>query len=226
MTAIGTFIQLLPQKYDDTEFRQEFYNIAREETARVNNLITELLDLVKTRESHFEFDDLHALIDKMILLVSPQSNAKKIEVARRFDPDIGPVRMDSEKIKQVVLNLLSNAVEFTPEGGRIEISTRGRKEKRGGMIQVEVRDNGVGIPQSVIDKIFDPYFTTKHKSDMHSGTGLGLFIAYQNMQDHGGTIEVKSEVDEGTTFILNLPGEPSAGSAREAGSSEHENRTS
>jgi signal transduction histidine kinase len=180
MTAIGTFIQMLPRKYEDEEFRVEFYKIAMEETNRVNDLITELLDLVKTRESHFELNDLHSLIDKMILLVSPQSNAKKIDVVRQFDPDIGQVWIDSEKMKQVFLNLLSNAVDFTPNGGKIEVLTsnssmNGRKKS----IRIEIKDNGIGIPQFVINKIFDPYFTTKHKSNMHNGTGLGLFIAHQ-----------------------------------------------
>ena len=212
MTAIGTFIQLLPQKYDDDEFRDKFYRIAMEETTRVNNLINELLDLVKTRESQFGFNDLHDLIEKMILLVSPQSNAKMIEVVRRFDTDIGEVWMDSEKMKQVILNLLSNAIEFTPGGGKIEVSTTNRVEKgEQNSIRIEIKDNEVGISHPMIDKVFDPYFTTKHKSTMHSGTGLGLFIAYQNMLDHGGIIEVKSTVNEGTTFILNLPAQPSEG---------------
>jgi len=212
MTAIGTFIQMLPRKYDDKEFRDEFYKIAMEETNRVNNLITELLDLVKTTEPHFELNDLHGLIDKMILLISPQSNAKRIEVIRQFDTNIRQVWMDSEKMKQVILNLLSNAVEFTPEGGRIEILTKYCTEKdKPKYVQLEVKDNGIGMPQSLIDKAFDPYFTTKHRSNMHNGTGLGLFIAHQNMQDHGGTIEVKSKVNEGTTFILTLPTEASGG---------------
>ncbi len=210
MTAIGTFIQMLPQKFNDKEFREDFYKIAMEETNRVNNLITELLDLVKTKEPHFELNDLHGLIDKMILLVSPESNAKKIEVIRQFDSDIGQVWMDSEKMKQVILNLLSNAVEFTPEKGRIEILTR-ECTRRGKpkSIRIEIKDNGIGIPESMIDKIFEPYFTTKHKSNMHNGTGLGLFIAHQNIQDHKGTIEVKSEVNEGATFIMNIPTDPS-----------------
>jgi signal transduction histidine kinase len=78
------------------------------------------------------------------------------------------------------------------------------------MIRIEIKDNGSGIPQDIIDKIFDPYFTTKHKSIMHSGTGLGLFIAHQNMQDHDGTIDVKSKVKAGTTFTLTLPTSHSA----------------
>ena len=210
MTAIGTFLQMLPQKFNDEEFRTNFYNIAMEETTRVNNLITELLDLINTREAHFELNNLHDLIDKMIFLISPQSKAKDISIVRKFDTSIGEVKMDSEKMKQVILNLLSNAVDFTPERGRIEISTakepmNGSKES----IRIEIKDNGIGIPQPVINKIFDPYFTTKHKSNMHNGTGLGLFIAHQNIQDHQGTIEVKSEVNEGTAFILYLPPDPS-----------------
>jgi signal transduction histidine kinase len=197
---------LLPKKYEDEEFRRDFHKIAMEETARVNNLITELLDLVKPKESQFMFDDLDSLIDKMILLVSPQTNAKKIEIIRQLDSEIDQVWIDPEKMKQVFLNLLSNAVEFTPERGKIEISTRKCVEKgKPENICVEIKDSGVGIPSSNIDRIFDPYFTTKHRSDMHDGTGLGLFIADQNMQDHGGTIEVKSEVDAGTVFLLTLP---------------------
>lgn len=206
MTAIGTFIQMMPQKYHDEEFRNNFHNIAMEETNRINNLITELLDLVKKRESNFELNNLHDLIDKMILLVSPQSNAKKIKVSTRFDPNIEQVWVDSEKMKEVILNLLSNAVDFTSEGGKIEFVTTHCIEKgKPATICIEIRDNGLGIPQSMIDNVFDPYFTTKHRSNIHNGTGLGLFIAYQNMQDHNGNIEVKSKANEGSVFTLTLP---------------------
>jgi len=209
MTAIGTFIQMFPSRYDDDEFRNDFYKIAMEETKRVNNLITELLDLTNTKESHIELNDLHGFIDTMILLLSPQSNAKKINVTRRFDPAIEQVWMDSEKMKQVILNLLSNAVDFTPEGGKIELITKNCIEKgKPEVIHIEIRDNGPGIPLSHIDKVFDPYFTTKHKSNIHNGTGLGLFIAHQHMQDHGGIIEVRSDTNGGTIFTLNLPNTP------------------
>jgi signal transduction histidine kinase len=209
MTAIGTFIQLLPKKYEDEEFRNDFQKIAMEETHRVNNLITELLDLVKPKEPYFEFNDLHALIEKMVLLLSPQSKAKKIQIIRRFDPAIEKVWLDSEKMKQTILNLLSNAVDFTPQRGKIEIITRNVNERgKSTHTYIEIKDNGSGIPGSMIDKIFDPYFTTKHRSNIHNGTGLGLFIAHQNMQDHGGTIEVQSRVKEGTKFIVKFPSNP------------------
>ena len=146
----------------------------------------------------------------MIFLISPQSKAKNVDVIHEFDTSLGDVKMDSEKMKQVILNLLSNAVDFTPEKGRIEISTKkefmdGKRES----IRIEIKDNGIGISPSIINKIFDPYFTTKHKSTMHNGTGLGLFIAHQNIQDHNGTIDVQSEVNQGTIFILNLLTDPS-----------------
>jgi len=206
MTAIGTFIQMLPQKFDDEEFRTEFYEIAMEETTRVNNLITELMDLVKTRASHFELNDVNELIDKMILLTSPQSNSKHIDIVRNYTSDMGQVWMDSEKIKQVVLNLLSNAIDFTPNGGKIELTTKKiMGDKKSESVQIVIKDNGLGIPQSIIGKIFDPYFTTRHKSSIHNGTGLGLFIAYKNMQEHDGTIEVKSKVNKGTIFTLSFP---------------------
>ena len=175
-------------------------------TRLMNDMDPQLLDLVKTRESYFELADLHGLIDKMILLVSPQSNAKKIKVSRQFDPDIMQVWMDTEKMKQVILNLLSNAVDFTPKGGKIELLTKNYTDRgKPEVVQIEIKDNGTGIPPSYINKVFDPYFTTKSKSDIHKGAGLGLFIAHQNILDHGGTIEVKSKVDEGSVFTLTLP---------------------
>ena len=206
MTAIGTFIQLLPHRYDDEEFRRDFYQVAMDETMRVNNLITELLDLVRPKETHFAFGDLHDLIEKMVLVVSPQSKGKRIDITRQFDESIGQVWMDSEKVKQVILNLLANALDFTPQGGKIEIITKRQMERDGHRsAMIKVRDSGVGIPPSDINRVFDPYFTTKHKSSMHKGTGLGLFIAHQHIQDHGGTIEVKSSVNNGATFIVTIP---------------------
>ena len=216
MTAIGTFIQMLPYKFDDEEYRGNFHKIAMEETERVNSLISELLDLVNTKETKFESNAIHELIDKMVLLVSPQSNAKKIKVQKEYDPEINKVWLDSEKFKQIILNLLSNAVEFTPEYGIIKITTlRNQKaNKEGPDIRIIIEDNGEGIPEATLNKVFDPYFTTKHKSKDHKGTGLGLFIVHQNVHDHGGTIEVKSKLDEGTQFIIDIPIHPNGLSDR------------
>ena len=209
MTAIGTFIQLLPHRYDDEEFRRDFYQVAMEETMRVNNLITELLDLVRPKESHFAYGDLHDLIEKTVLLVSPQAKEKRIQIKRQYGETTEQIWMDSEKMKQVMLNLVSNALEFTPQDGKIEITTKYHSED-GDLrsVSIEVSDNGVGIQPSDMNKVFEPYFTTKHKSSIHQGTGLGLPITYQHVQDHRGTIELKSKVNEGTTFLITIPVKP------------------
>jgi signal transduction histidine kinase len=209
LTAIGTFIQMLPRKFDDEEFRNQFYELAMEEIQRINNLITELLDLVKTKKPYFLLTSVHDLIDKMVLLVSPRSKEKGIEICRNYNKEMDQLWIDPEKFKQIVLNILSNAIDFTPQGGRIEITTQPFMDNgtpKG--ISMLIHDNGPGIPEAMQDKIFDPYFTTKHKSDMHSGTGLGLFIAHQNVLDHGGRIDVESSPHEGTTFSVFLPQTP------------------
>lgn len=211
MTSISTFIQMLPKKLDDEEFRKGFYEVVKEETDRVNNLIAELLDLVKPRESNFALEDLHAQIEKMLLLISPQSKAKKIRLVRRLDSRIGKVWMDTGKIKQALLNILTNAIDFTPQGGTVELSTHMKScENSSPMIHIEITDNGPGIPENMIDNIFDPYFSTRHKSSMHNGTGLGLFIAHQNVQDHGGSIDVTRKTGKGATFRIILPVRPSS----------------
>ena len=161
------------------------------------------------RESYFRRENLHNLIERMVLLVSPQSRSKKIRIDRRYDPKIDMVWMDPEKMKEVVLNLLTNAIEFTPVAGKIRITTsRSAAGGRDGGVRIELEDNGIGIAEDQVENIFDPYFTTKHKSTMHNGTGLGLFVSYQNIRDQGGSIEVESRLDQGTKFILTLPDLP------------------
>ena len=150
----------------------------------------------------------HAIGDAMHQIRMGNADIR-IQVIRQFDAQIDLVKMDAEKIKQVILNLLSNAIEFTPQRGRIEIITKNSSNNKSPKyVQIQIKDNGTGIPESNIDNVFDPYFTTKHKSNMHSGTGLGLFIAHQNIQDHRGTIEVKSKPNQGAKFILTLPLNP------------------
>ena len=206
MTAIRTFIQMLPEKFDDKEFRNTFYKIALEETERVNGLITELLDLANTGESHFELTDLNVLIEKMVLLLSPESKARRIKVEMFLSEDIEKVTLDAEKMKQAILNILSNAVETTPDHGKVEIFTSLSDHNNGQRkIKLEIRDSGPGIPPEMEEKIFDPYFSTKHKSKLHKGTGLGLFIAHQNIQAHGGTIEINRDYTKGASFKISIP---------------------
>jgi signal transduction histidine kinase len=218
LTAIGTFLQMLPSRLDDPEFRDDFYGIALEETGRINRLLAELLNLVKPVDPLYQNTDLHDLLDRMLLLVSPQSRGKNIELRRDFDPSIHIVNTDPEKLKQVVLNVLTNAVEFSPSNGEVRIRTYRRPGRStDSEVCIEIIDSGSGVAVEDAENIFDPYYTTKTKSRKNGGTGLGLFIASQNMEDIGGSLRLGPAIsDAGAVFIIGFPERryPEPGSAR------------
>jgi len=108
--------------------------------------------------------------------------------------------LDEEQIKQVFLNILLNAIEAIPNEGTIWVGSRSMQKNGLEYVQVEIEDTGKGIPKRILDHIFDPFFTTKEK-----GSGLGLSISHQIVQEHNGFIEVKSILGKGTTFFVNLP---------------------
>jgi len=227
LTSISTFIQMLPEKYEDEEFRRDFYEIALDETGRINIILTELLDLARPRESPFGTADLNDLVGRMVLLVSAQAKVKRIDIVRSLSPEVGLLFMDQEKMKQVFLNLLTNAVEFSPKQGRIKVATGVlHDEKNGRLIFVEVGDSGPGVAKGDREKIFEPYFTTRGAADGKGGTGLGLFIAKQNMADHGGTIEVRGGPGRGAVFRAVFPGGREFRPSRESTPSEPGNHSS
>jgi signal transduction histidine kinase len=201
LVAIKTFTQLLPERLEDEEFKSHFINIASAEVDRISSLINELLDFARPSEPKLEFEDINAILDGMILLVSTETKKKQINIAKNYASELPPLQIDREQIKQVFLNILLNSIEATPEKGKIIVKTRSF-EKPGGesYIQIEFTDNGRGIPAEHLEEIFTPFFTTKDK-----GSGLGLSISHQIVQDHRGYIDVESELNRGTSFFINLP---------------------
>jgi signal transduction histidine kinase len=118
-----------------------------------------------------------------------------------YDPDLPPIQIDREQMKQVFLNVLLNAIEATPENGAITVRTRSFTKPGGErFLQVEFTDTGCGIPTESLEEIFTPFFTTKTK-----GSGLGLSISNQIVQDHKGYIDVESQSNKGSSFFINLP---------------------
>jgi len=205
-STISKFIRMLSDNFDDEEFRDGFYSMALEGINRVNNLISELLNLVRSEKPQFEMVDIHDLLEKTLLLISPHFKVKNIEIIRQYDPNIAFVWLDAEKMKQVFLNIISNAVDFTPPNGTIEISTMNHFENSDqDSIQISIKDNGIGISEDVLNKIFDPYFSTKNVDGHIGNGGLGLFVALKNIQDHKGIIDVESQEGEGTMFIIKVP---------------------
>ncbi|MDI7259357.1 MAG: ATP-binding protein [Thermodesulfobacteriota bacterium] len=201
LVAIKTLTQLLPERLEDEEFRNHFLNIAAGEVDRISHLINELLDFARPSSPKLEFEDVNSILDGMILLVSTESKKKQIHIAKQYIPDLPSVKVDREQIKQVFLNVLLNAIEATPENGEITVKTRSFLKPGGEpYLQVEFKDTGCGIPQEYVEEIFNPFYTTKT-----TGSGLGLSISNQIVQDHKGYIDVESQVSKGTSFFINLP---------------------
>jgi signal transduction histidine kinase len=201
LVAIKTLTHLLPERLDDEEFRDQFLKIACGEVDRISSLVTELLDFARPSDPKLEFEDVNTILDGMILLVSTETKKKQVSILRSYASDLPPVQIDREQIKQVFLNILLNAVEATPENGKITVKTRSFMKPGGEpYVQIEFTDTGCGIPGKHMEDIFNPFFTTKS-----TGSGLGLSISNQIVQDHRGYIDVESQLDKGSSFFVNLP---------------------
>jgi signal transduction histidine kinase len=201
LVAIKTLTQLLPDRLEDEEFRNHFLQIASGEVDRISSLVNELLEFARPSEPKLEMEDINAILEGMLLLISTETKKKFVQVVKEHTPDLPLVRVDREQIKQVFLNILLNALEATPENGTITVKTRSFLKPGGEhYVQVEVTDTGCGIPSEYLEDIFTPFFTTKIK-----GSGLGLSISNQIIQDHKGYIDVESYVNRGSTFFINLP---------------------
>jgi signal transduction histidine kinase len=201
MVAIKTLTQLLPERLDDEEFRNQFLQIASGEVDRISSLLNELLDFARPSDPKLEQEDINTVLDGMILLISTETKKKQITIIRNYASDLPPVQIDREQIKQVFLNILLNGIEATSENGKIIVQTRSFMKPGGdSYVQVEFSDTGCGIPEDHIEDIFNPFFTTKS-----SGSGLGLSISNQIIQDHKGYIAVESQLGKGTSFFINLP---------------------
>ena len=201
LVAIKTLTQLLPDRLEDEEFRNHFLQIASGEVDRISSLVNELLEFARPSEPKLEMEDINAILEGMLLLISTETKKKFVQVVKEYTPDLPVVTVDREQIKQVFLNILLNALDATPENGTITVKTRSFLKPGGEhYVQVEVTDTGCGIPSEYLEDIFTPFFTTKIK-----GSGLGLSISNQIIQDHKGYIDVESYVNRGSTFFINLP---------------------
>jgi signal transduction histidine kinase len=201
MVAIKTLTQLLPERLDDEEFRSQFLKIASGEVDRISSLVNELLDFARPSDPRWALEDINAILDGMILLISTATKKKLITIIKDYATNLPPVQIDREQIKQVVLNILLNAIDATSENGKIMVKTRSFIKPGGEpYIQIEFTDTGCGIPSEHLEDIFNPFFTTKA-----TGSGLGLSISNQIVQDHKGYIDVESQLEKGASFFINLP---------------------
>jgi signal transduction histidine kinase/putative methionine-R-sulfoxide reductase with GAF domain len=169
------------------------------------SLINDILDLSKIEAGRMELEatdfDLPSAIDNALILVRERATRRGITLGRTIDEHVGMVRGDERKVKQVLLNLLSNALKFTPEGGRIDVSAG----LHGGVAEIAVTDTGVGIAPEDQEAVFEEFRQVGTADKKVEGTGLGLALSRKFIELHGGRIWVKSQVGQGSTFTFTLP---------------------
>ncbi len=208
LTSIKTFIQLAPERKDDSRFIEEFSRIVLDDVQRIERLIQEIFDYARHMEPQLTDEDLNEIVSSCVYFVQTQADRQGIKIEKELASELPRGMLDRQQIKQVILNLLLNAMDaIGGNSGTIRVRThRLRRPDRHEWAHIEIEDTGLGISAEHLDHIFDPFFTTKHSSAFNEGTGLGLTIAHQIIQEHGGEIRVNSTEGVGTTFHIRLPG--------------------
>jgi two-component system NtrC family sensor kinase len=181
------------------EFRR-YLQMITDETARVGRIVSDLLSFSRRSKPQATPADLNSIIEHTVSLLAHRLELGSNELRLELDPALPRVPCDKSQIQQVMINLVMNAAEAMPKGGRIDVRTGLAKER--GMVRIEVADTGTGIPDEILSRIFDPFTSTKEEG---KGVGLGLAVVYGIIDAHGGVIDVKTEVGHGTTFTVTLP---------------------
>jgi two-component system NtrC family sensor kinase len=209
LTGVLTFTTLLRKKMDPASREAEDLDLVIRETKRCASIIRRLLDFAREKVPTEGYVELNPLIEEVVRFVSSPATVQNIEITTDLAPDLPKVWGDADLIKQVILNILVNATQAIQGEGRIVVETRlldtsetAAKTAAVPMVELAVTDNGCGIPEANLQRIFDPFFTSK---EVGKGTGLGLSVSYGIVKAHGGTIKVESVVDEGSTFRVQLP---------------------
>ena len=168
------------------------------QVARCRQITHKLLNFARKMEPVLQEEALEQVIEDMAVLVEREAAGRGVAIRRDYDQSLPPVRTDVPLLRQVILNLLTNAMHATPEGGTITLAT-GRQN---GRAVIEVRDTGCGIPPANLPKVFDPFFTTKEPG---KGTGLGLSLSHGIVARLGGNLTAQSAVGQGSVFTVSLP---------------------
>ncbi|MEQ8765373.1 MAG: HAMP domain-containing sensor histidine kinase [Planctomycetota bacterium] len=205
LTSIRSFTEILLAHPDDRENREEFLGIIREESERLTRILDDLLDLAKiqSRRDAFEMVDVDAreLIRAATSSVRALAHERTVGIDIEFAPEVSQVRGDRDKLMQVLVNLLSNALKFSQPNARIRVFA---KVDEGAMITVAVEDDGPGIASADQERIFGRFQQVRHPG-LRRGTGLGLPICREIVHRHGGRIWVESEPDRGSRFLFTIP---------------------
>jgi two-component system, NtrC family, sensor kinase len=177
---------------------REGLDVIAQETLRCKRIIQELLDFSRERPLLKKMADLNSVMEKGLRILENEFKLRHIQLEKNLSSDLSPTFLDVNQIQQVFMNILINALEATPEKGKVKVSTLPGPE--GETVIAEIADNGCGIPSENLARLFEPFFSTKDK-----GTGLGLSVSFGIIQHHQGRIDVSSLPGSGTRFTITLP---------------------
>ena len=198
LSAIKTFVQLLPQKIGNSSFMEKFNITVPREIDRINHLVEDLLELTRRRVRPLVDLKVDSLILQVIDLHGEELKRRQIVFQDDLNKTISSVHGDAETLYRAFSNLIINAIQAMPNGGILSISSK--LDSSSSSLEITFRDTGIGMDETTAKNIFNPFFTTKDK-----GTGLGLALTRKIIEDHRGTIEVVSKKGMGTTFTVHLP---------------------
>lgn len=201
LASMGIYLQLMMRELErenciGKESASEYLGVIQEEIERLNGIVVDFLFAVRPMDTRMKAEDLNGLIHELMEFVKYELEQNDIEYVIDASDQIPKIDMDKKYLKQALLNIIKNAIAAMPDGGELKISTY----IKGDMVHIDIQDNGVGISEENMTKIFEPYFTTKD-----FGSGLGLTVVYKVIREHGGEISLDSQEGKGTTFTISLP---------------------
>ncbi|HSO74153.1 MAG TPA: ATP-binding protein [Blastocatellia bacterium] len=198
LAGISSYAQMLLQQIDGSDPKRRLLEKIHLQTVRASGIVNNLLNFSRTGDTQFREIDLNQVLDDTIQLLEPQLRSASLEIVRNYGQELPAALGNASKLQQVFMNLILNARDAMPGGGRISIHTRLVETS----LVVDFRDTGIGMAPEIIARIYDPFFTTK---EVGQGTGLGLALSYGIVQEHGGRIFVESRPGEGSHFTIKLP---------------------
>ncbi len=201
LSTIALNLAMLREDWIQAETQKEKKTLKRielleREVARLEAILNDFLRFARSSELKLEFADLNRLLQEVVDFVEPEAKKKGVQIRTQFAASLPEIQLDRNALRQAILNLLVNAREAMPKGGELILRTK----KQGDFVELELTDTGEGMSEEVLTRCFDVYFSTKR-----GGTGLGLPTTKRIVEDHGGEIEVQSELGRGTRFVLRLP---------------------
>ena len=196
LSAIKGAVEILKDDYRPDEIKYEFIQILLKETDRLNHIVQEFLGFARPKRPDFQQADVNEAIESVLTLTMQEAKKAGVTVEKSLDPSIGKRSLDAGLLKQAFLNIILNAIQAMPDGGTLTVESFFRDNA----IEVRIADTGTGISEENRKKLFSPFFTTRK-----NGTGLGLAITYRIIQNHRGTIDVKSAQGKGSAFSVKIP---------------------